>query len=94
MPMHARVSEDQSKYYLKTPQEMSRFEIAELEQMLREIDEPEEFVEDEEIYASEEFKEFKEQMKQMQPVRHGIIKRYWDKYKYQRKKRESIMEAL
>lgn len=39
---------------------MSRFEIAELETMLREIDEPDEFVEDEVIFASEEFKELKE----------------------------------
>lgn len=33
-------------------------------------------------------------MRQMQPVRLGIIKRYWDKYKYQKKKRESILAAL
>lgn len=39
---------------------MSRFEIAELEQMLRDIDEPEEFVEDEDMYNSDEFREFKE----------------------------------
>jgi hypothetical protein len=55
--------------------------------MLREIDEPEEFVDDEEVIHSEEFKMFKEQMKAIQPVRHGVIKRYWDKFKYQRKKR-------
>lgn len=60
MPAHARATVDQSKYYLKTPQEMSRFEIAELETMLREIDEPDEFVEDEELFASEEFKDLKE----------------------------------
>ena len=46
MPAHAKATEDQSKYYLKTPQEMSRFEIAELEQMLREIDDPDEFVDE------------------------------------------------
>ena len=39
MPAHAKVSEDHSKYFFKTPQEMSRHEIANLEQMLREIDE-------------------------------------------------------
>jgi hypothetical protein len=31
MPAHAKATTDQSKYYMKTPQEMSRFEIAELE---------------------------------------------------------------
>jgi hypothetical protein len=39
---------------------MSRFEISQLEQMLREIDEPDEFVPDEEIYGSPEFEELKE----------------------------------
>ena len=38
---------------------MSRFEISNLEQMLREIDKPDEFIPDEEMYASEEFKELK-----------------------------------
>lgn len=73
---------------------MSRFEIAELEQMLKEIDEPDEFIPDEEIYGSPEFKELKEQMKLMQPIRHGIIRRYLEKYKWQRKKREDILRCV
>lgn len=59
MPAHVKISEDHAKYYEKTPQEMSRFEIAELETMLREIDEPDEFVPDEEMWESEEFQELK-----------------------------------
>ena len=55
MPAHVKATEDQAKYFLKTPQEMSRFEIAGLEQMLREIDEPDEFVPDEELWATQEF---------------------------------------
>jgi hypothetical protein len=43
MPKNVRISEDHSKYYIKTPQEMSRYEIAELERELRMLDEPEEF---------------------------------------------------
>lgn len=31
MPVHVKATEDHSKYFLKTPQEMSRFEIAGLE---------------------------------------------------------------
>ncbi len=58
-PVHVRVSSDESKYYMKTPQEMSRFEIAHLEQLLREIDEPEEFVPDEEMWATEEYKDLR-----------------------------------
>lgn len=94
MPAKTKIAEDDSKYYAKTPQEMSRFEIAELEQMLKEIDEPDEFVPDEEIYGSPEFKELKEQMKLMQPIRHGIIRRYLEKYKWQKKKREDILRSV
>lgn len=35
-----KLAEDQSKYYIKTPQEMSRYEITELEKTLRLMDEP------------------------------------------------------
>ena len=62
MPAHAKVSEDHSKYFFKTPQEMSRHEIANLEQMLREIDEPDEFIPDEEMWASDEFQDLKKQL--------------------------------
>jgi len=31
MPVNVKVSEDHSKYFFKTPQDMSRFEIAHLE---------------------------------------------------------------
>lgn len=73
---------------------MSRFEIAGLEQMLREIDEPDEFVPDEELWASEEFQDLRQQMIQIQPLRHGMIKRYFDKFKWQKKKRELLLEIL
>lgn len=61
---------------------MSRFEIAELEQMLKEIEEPDEFIPDEVVYASEEYRELKEEMLKMQPIRHGVIRKYLEKYKY------------
>ncbi len=94
MSAKQKIADDESKYYFKAPQDMSRFEIAELEQMLKEIDEPEEFFPDEEIYASEEFKEMKEQMKLMQPIRNSMIRRYLEKYKYQKKKRDDIIRYL
>ena len=62
--------------------------------MIKELDEPEEFVDDETMYNSEEFKEFKQQMMQMQPVRHGVLKRYFDKYKYQKRKREDMLATF
>jgi|LauGreDrversion4_2_1035121.scaffolds.fasta_scaffold437056_3 hypothetical protein len=59
--------------------------------MLRDIDEPDEFVPDEEMYASEEFKDLKNQMLAIQPIRHGMIKKYFDKFKFQKKKRELLL---
>lgn len=58
--------------------------------MLREIDEPDEFVPDEEMYASEEFKDLKAQMLAIQPIRHAMFKKYFEKFKWQRKKREYL----
>ena len=43
MSKNVRIAEDHSKYYIKTPQEMSRYEIAELEKELRMLDEAEEY---------------------------------------------------
>ena len=40
MPTHVKATEDMSKYYIKSPQEMSRYELAELEQELREVEDP------------------------------------------------------
>jgi len=37
LPASANLHEDMSQYYLKTPQEMSRYEIAELEEDLRRV---------------------------------------------------------
>lgn len=62
--------------------------------MLREIDEPDTFVPDEEIYGSEEFKELKKQMLAIQPIRHGMIKRFFDKFKWQKKKRDLLLEIV
>lgn len=61
---------------------MSRFEISELERLLREIDEPDVFVPDEEMYAAPEFHELKEQMRMIQPIRHGLIRRFLERYKW------------
>jgi hypothetical protein len=60
MPAKAKIANDDLRFYLKTPQEMSRYEIGELEQFLKEIDEPDEFVPDEELYTSKEFLELKD----------------------------------
>ena len=103
IPPHALISEDQSRYYEKTPQEMSRHEIAELELMVKKMEEKREKegegagdeIDEEPVDEnSEEYLDFKKQMKDLQPIRHGVIKKYWDKYKYKKSKRELLMESL
>lgn len=91
-----KASEDQSKYYLKSPQEMSRFEIAELEEEFRLINEPEieQIENDETLRESPEFEDFKQQVKNLQPYRHKVIKQYFDKYRYHKKKREMLFAKL
>lgn len=39
VPLHVRVTQDLTKYYIKSPNEMTRAELGELEKELREIEE-------------------------------------------------------
>lgn len=108
MPMHAKQTEDMTLFYKKTPQEMSRIELKELEHELRTIDDahkadfgefdPETADPKEEGYADKMAKhklqlEFKEQVRQLLPIRNATLKRYFDKFKMQKKKRDEFMEA-
>ncbi len=40
MPMNTRLNVDETEFYIKTPQEMSRLEIAELEREIKALDDP------------------------------------------------------
>jgi len=40
-----------------------------------------------------EFIEYLDQLKALIPMRNGIIRRYFEKYKYQKKKREAILAS-
>jgi len=83
MTVQQKLEEDQSKYYIKTPQEMSRYEIAELEKTLKQMEEPLDFGEKlEDILKDPEIIELQRQMKQLLPIRNSIIKRYFDKFKF------------
>ena len=94
MPAHIKANEDMSKYYIKTPDQMSRYELAELEKELRELEDPTntqaqfELAEGEEIpqwiEENEQFKEYKRQLRLLVPIRHATIKRYFDKFKYRK----------
>lgn len=92
MPVNIQLK-DQTEYYIKTPQEMSRHEILELEKELRDITEftAQDF-EDDDFYHCDadgyvttshpEMLALQEEVRKMLPVREGIIRRYFDKHKY------------
>ena len=100
MPASTNLQADSTKYYLKTPQEMSRYEIAELEAEIKAMAEGEGEEEEEldeaaiaAIRAKPEHKEFIYRMGMLCKLRHGVIKRYFEKYKYRRASRNEIIEA-
>lgn len=98
LPRMASLHEDMSKYYIKTPQEMSRYEIAELEQQIRKITEAEEEEEEDEaeieaMKKDPEYHQFLQKLEQLCKLRHGVIKRYFEKNKYKRTNRNEIIQA-
>lgn len=73
---------------------MSRLEIADLERELRELDDPiEDKVPREVAEAHPEFIAYRKQLEALVPIRIGIIKRYWEKNKMQKRKRDEILAA-
>ena len=79
---------------MKTPQEMSRIEIAELERELKALDDPvEENVPREQIVTHPEYIEYKKQIAALVPIRIGILRRYWDKVKMKKRSREEFLKA-
>ena len=101
MPAHVKVSQDHSKYYIKSPSEMSRYELAELEQELRDLDDPTTGEGDdawpegepvpEWVKVNPEFIEYKKQLEYLIPLRHACIKRFFLKNKYNKAFREDIL---
>jgi hypothetical protein len=86
---------------------MSRFEIAELERELRDLQDVVLPVavksdilgyEDMDVFTQcmydPEFVEYNRQLKLLVPVRHATIKRYFDKFKMQKSKRDDIIAAV
>lgn len=91
---------------------MSRYELQELERLIRleeegiveeepipegipEFDENGEQVSKEFIAKqTDEFKDLKRQVIQIQPMRIAIFKRYWNKFKYNKKRREMLIEMF
>ena len=100
-PNKYRLQDDKTEWYIKTPQEMSRHELAELEAELKEIATA--GGEEEEVQATEEqmaemrkdpkYVRYFEKIKRLQKIRHNVIKRYFDMHKYKRNTRNEIIQA-
>ena len=100
MPAHVKVSTDHSKWYVKSPQEMSRYELAELEQELREMDDPTAaddaaWPEGEPmpdwVRESAEYADYRKQLETLIPIRLACIKRFFMKNRYHKAWREEIL---
>lgn len=94
MSAKVKVAQDDAQYYIKTPQDMSRFEIKELEQQIKLVDAPEVSIPDDEIPKHPEYIFLKDELRKLQPIRHGLIKRALEKVKYQRRKRETLLAHI
>ena len=49
---------------------------------------------EEEFKKSDEFFELKDQVRKLQPMRIGIFKRYWDKFKFNKSRRDHLVEMF
>lgn len=110
-PAHIRQNVDLTEFYEKPPSQMSRYELQELEQALKEEEmEDEELSEEEEEVVldehgnpidkevlwrqTDEYKEIKAELLKLQPMKVGVYKRYWDKFKYNKARREHMIELF
>ena len=78
---------------------MSRYELAEFEKELREMDKMDDGEEEEVMELTEQDKDdpayrlFMQKMHGLVKLRHGVIKRYFEKNKYRRAARNEIVQA-
>ena len=78
-----------------TEEEQEALEQAELEAIEDMVDELGNPLSKTEAYKrTEEFKSLAAEVKQLQPMRIGVFKRYWDKFKYNRQRRELLIEMF
>lgn len=91
VPAHVRQTQDMTKYHLKQADEMTRDEMATWEKVFKDPD----------IYYNMDkewkkkqpyFQEVRAEILALQPVRHNLIKKYWEKNKYSPKGREWILK--
>ena len=78
---------------LKNPEEQSRYELAEFEKSLKNLDNPD-LMDEGYARSTEEFRVFKQDIKALQPKRHEIIREYFMKWRNQRGKVTALLEHI
>lgn len=58
---------------------------------MKQVDEPEEFNDIEEIKKTEDYKDLRQQMKDLMPIRHNLIKQYFERFKFNKQKRDFLL---
>lgn len=106
IPARVKAKTDLTLMYEKPPSQMSRYELQELERVIVDDEgataapelpkDADGKVEDREAVfrKSEEFHNTREEISKIQPLRIGIFKRYWKKFRYNRHRRELLIELF
>lgn len=91
IPAHMKQNEDFTKWHDKTPDEMTRDEIADFEAMMKDPDVN--LHKDKEWKKKQpEYIKCKEEMYKLQPLRHDIIRKYWSLNKNNEEARTQILQ--
>lgn len=90
-PIHVKQNVDTTKYHLKTPDEMTREDMAALEQIFRD---PEINRHKDKEWKKQQpyYQRVREEMLKLQPMRHDLIRKYWHRNKNFKKSREWILK--
>lgn len=91
IPAHIKRSGALTTYYIKQHDELTREELDEIQIQMKNKDYFKSMSEDERR-AHPYFKEVREELLAQQPMRHDIIRQYWEKNKDNKKFRETILK--
>jgi len=91
IPLHVKQNEDLSRYHLKTPDQMTREDMAELEVLFKDP-ETNRNLDKEWKKKQPYYQNIRAQMIELQPKRHEAIRKYWEINKKNKKARSWILE--
>jgi hypothetical protein len=90
-PIHVKQNVDTTKYHLKRPDEMTREDMAALQQV---FNDPEVNRHRDKEWKKQQpyYQRVREEMLRLQPIRHDIIRKYWHRNKNFQKTRKWILD--